>query len=237
MQLPYFPLHTVVFPHLPLPIHVFEERYRAMADDLMADESPYAGRFVVSMIVDGPEVGGDAATRPIGTICEVRSAERFADGRWVLLAVGVGRARLGAVDRSGHYALIELDPIEEPMGVEATSLLAPAQRALDAYMATVKRFVVRTASVGGESNETIDVAASLDNLLKPIQLPDDPVAASYAIGGLLQIELSRKQHLLELPDAATRLRAELQLLRQESRLLGDGALPPVQASDIGFHPN
>ena len=74
-------------------------------------------------------------------------------------------------------------------------------------------------------------------VLKPIQLPDDPVAASYAIGGLLQIELSRKQHLLELPDAATRLRAELQLLRQESRLLGDGALPPVQASDIGFHPN
>ncbi|MGH2383352.1 MAG: LON peptidase substrate-binding domain-containing protein, partial [Candidatus Limnocylindria bacterium] len=60
---------------------------------------------------------------------------------------------------------------------------------------------------------------------------------SYAIGGLLQIELSRKQQLLELPDAATRLRAELVLLRRESSLLDDGALPPVQASDIGFHPN
>ena len=237
MRLPYFPLHTVVFPHLPLPIHVFEERYRAMATDLMADGSPYGGRFVVSMITDGPEIGGDAATRPIGTICEVRSAERFADGRWVLLAVGVGRARLGDVDRSGAYALIEIDPIDEPLGADAATLVAPAQRALDAYMATVKRFVVRTASVGGESHETIDVAASLDRVLKPIRLPDDPVAASYAIGGLLQIELSRKQHLLELPDAASRLRAELQLLRQESRLLGDGALPPVQASDIGFHPN
>jgi len=237
MQLPFFPLHTVVFPHLPLPIHVFEERYRAMATDLMADASPYAGRFIVSMIVDGPEVGGDASTRPIGTICEVRSAERFPDGRWVLLAVGVGRARLGAVDRSGPYSVIEIDPIDEPIGDEAATLLVPAQRALDAYMATVKRFVVRTASVGGESPETTDVAASLDKVLKPIQLPDDPVAASYAIGGMLQIELSRKQHLLELPDAATRLRAELQLLRQESRLLGDGALPPLQASDIGFHPN
>ena len=58
MQLPYFPLHTVVFPHLPLPVQVFEERYRAMAADLTADGSPYAGRFIVSMIVDGPEVGG-----------------------------------------------------------------------------------------------------------------------------------------------------------------------------------
>ncbi len=237
MQLPYFPLHTVVFPHLPLPVHVFEERYRAMASDLTADGSPYAGRFVVSMIVDGPEVGGEASTRPIGTICEVRTAEQFADGRWVLLAVGVGRARLGAVDRSGPYALIEVERVDELIGDDAAALVAPAQRALDAYLATVKRFVVRTASVGDESQETTDVAASLDQVLRPIQLPDDPVAASYAIGGVLQIELSRKQHLLELPDAATRLRAELDLLRRESRLLDDGSLPPVQASDIGYNPN
>ena len=237
MQLPYFPLHTVVFPHLPLPVHVFEQRYRAMATDLMAEGSPYAGRFIVSMIVDGPEVGGEAVTRPMGTICEVRSAERTADGRWVLLAVGVGRARLGRVDRSGAYALVEVEEVDEPLGDGAASMLAPAQRALDAYMATVKRFVVRTASGGHDAQETSDVAASLDQVLKPIQLPDDPVAASYAIGGLLQIELSRKQQLLELPDAATRLRAELALLRRESSLLDDGALPPVQASDLGYHPN
>jgi uncharacterized protein len=237
MQLPYFPLHTVVFPHLPLPIHVFEERYRAMAADLTADESPYGGRFVVSMIIDGPEVGGEASSRPIGTICEVRTAERFWDGRWVLLAVGVGRARLESVDRSGRYALVEIDPMDEPAGAGAEAMLRPAQQALDAYMATVKRFVVRAASVDHESQETSTVAASLDQVLKPIQLPDDPVAASYAIGGLLQIELSRKQQLLELPDAAARLRAELALLRRESRLLDDGALPPVQPSDIGYHPN
>jgi uncharacterized protein len=237
MQLPHFPLHTVAFPHLPIPIHVFEERYRAMATDLIAEGSPYAGRFVVSMIVDGSEVGGSASSQAIGTICEVRSAERFPDGRWVLLAVGIGRARLGQVDRTGAYELVEAEPLDEPMGAGADALLAPAQRALDGYLATVKRFVVRTASVGGEPQETTDVAASLDQVLKPIQLPDDPAAASYAIGGLLQIELSRKQHLLELPDAATRLRAEVELLRRESSLLDDGALPPVQTSDLGYHPN
>ena len=237
MQLPHFPLHTVVFPHLPLPIHVFEERYRAMATDVMADGSPYAGRFVVSMIIDGPEVGGIASTHRIGTICEVRSAERFPDGRWVLLTVGVGRARLGEVDRSGAYALVEVDPVEEPLGEGAEEMLGPAQRALDAYVATVKRFVVRTASVGNETLETTRVAASLDQMLKPIRLPDDPVAASYAIGGVIQIELARKQQLLELPDAASRLRTELALLRREARLLDDGALPPVQAADIGYHPN
>ena len=96
MRLPLFPLHTVLFPHLPLPLQVFEERYRAMTADLVAEDSPYAGKFVVSMITDGAEVGGEATTREIGTICELRSAERHADGRWSILAVGVARARLGA---------------------------------------------------------------------------------------------------------------------------------------------
>ena len=97
MRLPYFPLHVVVFPHLPLPIHVFEERYRLMTQDVVADGSPFAGRFVISMITDGAEVA-EADPRPpraerVGTIVEVRRAEQFADGRWALLVVGVARAR------------------------------------------------------------------------------------------------------------------------------------------------
>jgi Lon protease-like protein len=239
MQLPVFPLHTVLFPHLPLPLHIFEERYRAMATDLMADGSPYAGRFVVSMITEGSEVGADAAIHDVGTICEVRTAEQFADGRWMLIGVGVARARIAPVDGAGApYRLVETAELEDPAGDGAAALMRPAQEALDAYLATVKRFVVRAASVGRtEPQEPSDMAASLDRMLKPIQLPGDPVAASYAIGGLLQIELSRKQHLLEIPDAASRLRAELHLLQREARLLDDGAMPPVQPSDLGYHPN
>jgi len=238
MRLPHFPLHTVLFPHLPLPIHVFEERYRAMAQDVMADDSPYAGRFVVSMITDGREVGGDAVTQAVGTICEVRSAERFPDGRWLLLVVGVARARLAGVDRSGPYATVEAVELPEAEGSDANDLRPAVQRALDSYLATVKRFVARHASVGEHDlQEPPDVTATLDQVLKPIRLPDDPVAASYAVAGVLQVELVRKQQLLELPDAATRLRAELELLRREVRLLDDGSLPPIPAGDLGYHPN
>ena len=237
MLLPLFPLHAVVFPHLPLPLHIFEERYRRMTEDLVADGSAWAGRFVVSMITEGPEVGGEAAARPIGTICEVRTAERLADGRWVLLGVGVARAVIGAVDRSGPYAVAEVAELEELEGAEAASLLPPVQRALDAYLATVKRFVVRTASVSDQPEERRDMTASLDEVLKPIELPDDPTAASYAVAGLLQVELTRKQRLLELPDASARLGAELELLRRETRLLDDGELPTVPASDLGYNPN
>ena len=239
MQLPVFPLHTVLFPHLPLPLHIFEERYRAMTADVMAEGSPYAGRFVVSMISEGPEVGADATIHDVGTICEVRSAEQFADGRWMLLCVGLTRARIAPAEGgSAPYRLCEASELGDPTGDGAAALMPRVQAALDAYLATVKRFVVRAASVGRmEAQEPTAVAASLDRMLKPIHLPDDPAAASYAVGGVLQIELSRKQQLLELPDAGSRLRAELDLLRRESQLLADGAMPPVAASDLGYTPN
>ena len=234
MRLPYFPLHVVLFPHLPLPLHVFEERYRAMTRDLLADGSPYAGRFVISSGGDG-----DATEGSVGTVAEVRHAERFADGRFALLVVGGERVSMGAVDRSGPYALIEVEPLPESVGDADTAgrLLPVVQAALDTYLETVKRFVASAASVRRESQEITDVAASLDEVLKPIRLPDDPLAASYAVAGVLQIELSRKQQLLELPDGASRLEAELNLLRREARLLADGAMPPISRDDLRYHPN
>jgi hypothetical protein len=235
MRLPYFPLHVVLFPHLPLPLHIFEERYRAMTRDLLADGSPYAGRFVIrNGGDDDPPLRGT-----VGTVAEVRRAERFADGRWSLVVVGAQRVSLGTVDRSGPYALIEVEPLPESVGDADTAsrLLPVVQAALDAYLDTVKRFVASAASVGRESQEITDVAASLDEVLKPIRLPDDPLAASYAVAGVLQIELSRKQQLLELPDGATRLEAELNLLRREARLLADGAMPPISRDDLRYHPN
>lgn len=238
MRLPFFPLHAVTFPHLPLPLHIFEPRYRAMARDLMAEHGEFGGRFVTGLIVEGREAGDpDARTGSMGTICEVRTAEQLPDGRWVLLAVGIARATLGAVDGTGEYAIVEAEPMQDVDGAIEPTLLPAVQAALDAYMETVKRFVTATASVGHETHEVSGVAASLDDVLKPIQLPSDPSAASYAVGGLLQIELTRKQQLLELPDAASRLRVELDLLRRESRLLAESSLPPVPTSDLGYHPN
>ena len=243
MRLPYFPLHVVVFPHLPLPIHVFEERYRLMTQDVVADGSPFAGQFVVSMITEGAEVarhpGRTTRTERVGTIVEVRRAERFADGRWVLLVVGVARAALGEVDHSGPYATVAVERLPDAEGDtdRARALVPEVQAALDAYLETVKRYVASTASMGSASPEITNVAASLDEVLKPIRLPADPMAASYAVGGVLQIELTRKQQLLEMPDAASRLRAELELLRREARLLSDGAMPTIATSDLRYHPN
>lgn len=246
MRLPLFPLRGVLFPHLPLPLHIFEERYRAMTRDLVADGSPWSGRFVVAMITAGSEVernARDPSPAPmahrVGTIAEVRQAEQFADGRWAMLAVGVERVELGPVDLAGAYAVVDAEPLPELVGDEAatTHLLPEVQAALDRYLETVKRLVASTASVGGDVQEISRVTASLDEVLKPFRLPENPLAASYAVGGMLQIELGRKQRLLELPDALSRLRAELDLLRRETVLLGEGSMPPLGANDLRYNPN
>ena len=223
MQLPLFPLHVVAFPHMPLPLHIFEQRYRKMTRDLLRDGNPYDGRFVVAMIAAGREIQptAEAHLQPVGTICQIRRADRFDDGRWALLVVGVARARLGSVDESGPYAVVDATPLDEVAGPDAGDLIPEVQTALDDYIATMKRFLAE------ETDEQEQVSRRLDGLIRPIRLPPDPLAASYAVAGVLQIELSRKQRLLELPDAASRLRAELQLLQRESQLLGTSALAPM----------
>ncbi len=237
MRLPFFPLHTVAFPHLPLPLHIFEERYRAMTRDLVAPRNRYDGRFVVAMITSGREVNDEPATHAVGTVCELRSVNQLPDGRFEMLAVGVERVALSERDVSGRYAVVEATALPEVEGRGAAQLVPQAQAALDAYLATVKQYVAAASSVGKDSQEIQAAAASLDTVLQPIQLPSDPLAASYAIGGVLQIELSRKQQLLELPDAVSRLRAEIEFLRREARLLSEGSLPPVTTGDLRYNPN
>jgi hypothetical protein len=251
MRLPLFPLHVVAFPHLPLPLHVFERRYRAMTRDLLEEGNPYGGRFVVTMISAGREVAakpgtGQLTVRRVGTICEVRRADRFADGRYALMAVGVGRARIRSVDHTGLYAVADVTPLDERPGDEAEGLVPDVQVALDAYLSTIRRFLAerdaadledlladadpdadpdadRDASSAGE----VKRSTRMERLIKPMRLPTDPLAASYAVAGVLQVELSRKQRLLEAPDAAARLRAELSLLQREAHMLGDASLAPM----------
>jgi Lon protease-like protein len=169
MRLPLFPLHVVAFPHLPLPLHIFERRYRAMTRDLLDDDNPYGGRFVVTMISAGREVGsqprtGQLTVRRVGTICEVRRADKFADGRYALLAVGIGRARIRKVDDTGEYAVADVIALDERSGDEAEGLIPDVQVALDGYLSTIRRFLAERD------------AADVEDLLAEIGEDVDPEA-------------------------------------------------------------
>ena len=102
--LPLFPLGTVLFPGLVLPLHVFEERYRRLVRDLVA-EPEAERRFGVIAIREGREVGSDGvrALHPVGCIARLRRVDPYDDGRFDILSTGSQRFRLDEVDTSLPY--------------------------------------------------------------------------------------------------------------------------------------
>ena len=96
MEIPLFPLHTVLCPGIVLPLHIFEERYRAMTRHCLDTGEP----FGVVLIRDGREVGtkGVATLAGVGAFAEIREAGRYPDGRFDLLAAATGRFVIESVD-------------------------------------------------------------------------------------------------------------------------------------------
>src|ERR1700722_12172639 len=88
--MPMFPLGTVLFPHAPLPLHVFEPRYRTLTRNVMRDD----GEFGVVLIERGSEVGGGDTRFDIGTVARVVRAQELPDGGFALATVGIRRIRV-----------------------------------------------------------------------------------------------------------------------------------------------
>jgi Lon protease-like protein len=196
VELPLFPLSTVLYPGLPIPLHVFEERYQQMLSSVLDGER----RFGVVAIVHGYEVGGPADYHAIGCVAEVRRARRYPDGRLDVVAQGEQRFRVQGVTQSAPYIIANVAALNETTGDAAEQRIIPVGRLFDRYVTTL-------LEIAGE--EEVDL----------VDLPGDPVAASYLVAGALQVELADKQQLLAIPSAAERLHAEAALLRRELALV------------------
>ena len=92
IRLPMFPLPNVVlFPHALLPLHIFEERYRALARDVLS-----GSRFLaISLIAPGaPEGVESPPVEPVAGVGEVMMAHELADGRFNLVVRGRARIQI-----------------------------------------------------------------------------------------------------------------------------------------------
>src|SRR5487761_2026661 len=122
-ELPMFPLSTVLLPYEHLPLHVFEDRYRAMIADCLDGDR----RFGVVLIERGPEVGGGDTRLEVGTLAEIEVASPTPGGRFGVLARGSSRlfVREWLVDAPYPRALKELESEldSEDLSVEVTATL------------------------------------------------------------------------------------------------------------------
>ena len=195
MELPLFPLQTVLYPGLPIPLHVFEDRYRKMFKRVLDGDR----RFGVVAIVRGRDVDAGATYHPVGCVAEVAEVDRHADGRLDVVARGRSRFEIDGVAQAAPYIVAEVRELPEATGDGAEQRAVKAARLFTRYVATLLRM----------ANEPAE----------PVDIPDDPVAASYLIATGLQVDLADKQRLLTIPSASERLAAEATLLRRELVLL------------------
>lgn len=184
-----FPLGTVLFPGQPLPLHVFEPRYRDLVRTLL--ERPESQRlFGVVAIRSGHEVGADAVRdlHPVGCTARVHRVHGHADGRFDLLTVGDRRFALDRITHDLAYLQGEVRWLPEVEG-DADTVVAAVRREVEAYRA--------------ETGVLAD------------ELPHDPRELSYRVAVTLPLDLAQRQALLAAPDDGVRLRALLRLLRHE----------------------
>jgi Lon protease-like protein len=134
--MPLFPLGTVLYPGLVLPLHIFEDRYRQMVRDLL--DGPEPRRFGVIAIRKGRETGidGVSALHEIGCTATLRQVERHDDGRFDLVTVGIRRFRLLGLDHSQPYLRGKISLLAEETGDDAAAALAvhAVQRAFREYL-------------------------------------------------------------------------------------------------------
>ncbi len=212
-RLPLFPLGTVLFPGVLLPLHVFEERYRRLVRDLLV--APHEDRaFGVVAIREGREVGVDGvrALHAVGCVARLYRAEPYEDGRFDIVGTGAQRFRLDSLDQSLPYLQGDVTLLDERDGPDTGPLARQVERTWVEYR----------AALGSTGEET----------------PDDARALSYLVAAGSVLDLGDKQRLLEAPDTAGRLRAELALLRREIALLHLlPSLPAVELTRVPASPN
>ncbi|MEU0580233.1 LON peptidase substrate-binding domain-containing protein [Streptomyces griseoincarnatus] len=235
VRLPLFPLNTVLFPGLVLPLNVFEERYRAMMRELLKTPEDEPRQFAVVAIRDGHEVAPSAPGLPdstavpergpaagfgadplhafhkVGCIADAATIRERPDGTFEVLATGTTRVRLLSVDASGPFLTAELEQLEEDPGEEAGPLAEGVLRAFRQYQ---KRLA----------------GARERSLTSDAELPDEPSVVSYLVAAAMMLDTPTRQRLLQAPDTASRLRDELKLLRTETAIIR--SLPSLPASEL-----
>ena len=167
MELPLFPLHTVLCPGIALPLHIFEDRYRALVRDCVEGAAP----FGIVLIRDGREVGGGSISfSAIGTLAEIREARRYPDGRYDLLVVGTKRFAITDVTTDRQpYLVAEATVIDDEVGDEeaARRLANTATRRFVHYLELLQ-------PREGETAEEIDIRVEVEteNVMPGEEDPD-----------------------------------------------------------------
>jgi Lon protease-like protein len=199
-SLPLFPLGSVLFPGMLLPLHVFEPRYRLLLKRAVQNDRP----FGIVLIKSGAEVGGPAEPHRIGTTARVVGTTPLPGGRSFVIVRGERRFEIESIDTEQEpYLVASVRYLNEDNGGDAATL---ADRAADAFGEYLSGVMATSTDAHTES--------PLDELRE-----GTPADVAYRIAGGLGVDAAERQRLLEADGTATRLESVIRLLDRENTLL------------------
>lgn len=184
-EIPLFPLNVVLMPGTPLPLHIFEERYKQMVNECLESGEEF-----------GMVLSDEAGTREVGCTASISElVERYDDGRLVILVEGSQRFKLNNI-LSGNtagkpYYVGEIEYLQDDDATEDLSALAEENIAL----------LERVVEAATEGSVDIEVEPPYRNL-------------SFGIAGRIEFELETRQEILEIPTEKGRLERLKELLSE-----------------------
>jgi uncharacterized protein len=199
IELPLFPLNTVLFPGQVLPLHIFEQRYQQMIRRCLAEDLP----FGVVLIRKGQEVA-DASAEPytVGTVARIIESTHLPDGTMNIVTVGTERFRIRRLMHDQPYLRGEVANFPLPEAKQTGELGSLGER----VRVQVLRYI-----------ELIAEAAGLQ--IEIGEMPTTPRQVAYLAAVAMQIDNAEKQKLLDSASMHDILVAEHTLLNRENALL------------------
>ncbi len=209
-ELPLFPLNTVLFPGMPLRLHIFEERYKLMIGRCYGESKP----FGVSLIRAGEEVGASADPYLIGCTALISEVEPLGGGRMNIVASGVDRFQIIDFKHDEPY-LVGL--------VEDLPFAQSSAESLEEGGHSLRPWVRKYLQILSDASKTpFDTA----------QVPRDPLRLAFLASFLVNIPSAQKQDLLETLAADDLILNLRNLYRREVTLL-EAMLQPHEDMDSG----
>lgn len=212
-RLPLFPLNTVLFPGMPLSLHIFEERYKLMIGRCIEQEQP----FGVVLIEQGAEVlglGPEAHPHLVGCTARITQVQPVGMGRMNIIAIGQERFQIVSLERTEAYLVGQVRAF--PLLDDEPEELAREGRLLRPW---VERYL-----------RTLEAIENIQ--LDTHQIPYDALPLAYLGASLLKINMSQKQEMLAVPRAVDLVHGIRSFYRREVTLL-NAMLQESNAVDEG----
>jgi Lon protease-like protein len=201
MIVPLFPLpNAVLFPKTPMPLYIFEERYRTMVRDIVAGD----GDIVIALMREGQEFkrAGISAVHSVACLGKIETCEELEDGKYNIVVVGVSRVRLKRIVENTPYRLVEVELMESETYIQDSEEILSRQKLLGDLFAQFTELAAGMESQAAELMPGLDFE-SLVNM----------------VAMTLNLSVHQKQAVLEIDSISLRCDMLIPILQQQLETL------------------